>query len=170
MNELERWANFYLLTSAAAATLIGLLFVVITLASARRLKDASKIRIYLTPTIIYFASVLFIAAILTIPEHTHFSAAFCVCMIGVTCLAYSGTHLVRRDLKHTYYVKLDRIPYAGFPFAAYGILVLGGILLLHNPQFGLTLIATSVLSLLAVAIRNTWSIAVNLISNPHDSD
>jgi hypothetical protein len=35
MNEFERWANFYLLTSAAAATLIGLLFVVITLGAER---------------------------------------------------------------------------------------------------------------------------------------
>lgn len=31
MNELERWANFFLLMAAAAATLIGLLLVVITL-------------------------------------------------------------------------------------------------------------------------------------------
>jgi hypothetical protein len=40
MNELGlllgRWANFYLITSAAAATLIGLLFVIITLAAERR--------------------------------------------------------------------------------------------------------------------------------------
>ena len=33
MNELERWANFYLTMSAAAATLLGLMFVVITLAA-----------------------------------------------------------------------------------------------------------------------------------------
>jgi hypothetical protein len=28
MNELERWANFYILMAAAAATLLGLMFVV----------------------------------------------------------------------------------------------------------------------------------------------
>jgi hypothetical protein len=57
MNELERWANFYLLMSAAAATLLGLMFVVITLAAERMRGDAAKIPIYLTPTVIYFASV-----------------------------------------------------------------------------------------------------------------
>ena len=46
---LEPWANFYLLTSAAAATLLGLMFVVITLAAERRLGGAAKIPIYLTP-------------------------------------------------------------------------------------------------------------------------
>ena len=44
MNELERWANFHLLMSAAAATLLGLMFVVITLAAERRQGDAAKIR------------------------------------------------------------------------------------------------------------------------------
>jgi hypothetical protein len=68
MNELERWANFYLLMSAAAATLLGLMFVVITLAAERRQRDAAKIPIHLTPTVIYFASVLFLAALLTIPN------------------------------------------------------------------------------------------------------
>ena len=43
MNELERWANFYLTMSAAAATLLGLMFVVITLAAERRLGGAAKI-------------------------------------------------------------------------------------------------------------------------------
>jgi|SRR5450432_23489 len=70
MNELERRANFYLLMSAAAATLLGLMFVVITLAAERRQGDAAKIPIYLTPTVIYFVSVLFLAALLTIPNHT----------------------------------------------------------------------------------------------------
>jgi hypothetical protein len=40
MNELERWANFYLLMSAAAATLLGLMFVVITLGAERSVEDA----------------------------------------------------------------------------------------------------------------------------------
>jgi hypothetical protein len=34
--------NFYLLTSAAAATLIGLLFVIMTLSGARNLTDTSR--------------------------------------------------------------------------------------------------------------------------------
>ena len=54
MNELDRWANFYLLMAAAAATLLGLMFVVITVAAERRQGDAAKIPIYLTPTVIYF--------------------------------------------------------------------------------------------------------------------
>ncbi len=42
---LERWANFYLVASTAAATLLGLLFILITLAADRRPTEQGKIRI-----------------------------------------------------------------------------------------------------------------------------
>jgi hypothetical protein len=99
MNELERWANFYLTMSAAAATLLGLMFVVITLAAERRHGDAAMIPIYLTPTVIYFASVLFLAALLTIPNHTRLTATLCICLVGVIGLLYSWTSLIGGDKK-----------------------------------------------------------------------
>jgi hypothetical protein len=166
MNELQQWANFYLLTSAAAASLIGLLFVVITLAAERRLADTANIRIYLTPTIIYFASVLFIAALLTFPNHTRLTAALCNCLVGVVGLVYSGSFFIRPGAKKSYDRPHNRIPYAVFPFAAYGLHVLGGVLLLHDPQRGLTFVAVGMLSLLAVAIRNSWAIAIGVVSTP----
>jgi len=140
-------------------------FVVITL-GANSLRDFSKIRIYLTPTIVYFASVLFIAALLTFPDHTRLTAAVCICMSGVVGLFYSGLLLFRQWVKKSYYVLLDLIPYAGFPFVPYGLIVWGGALLLHHPQPGLTIVAAGMLSLLAVAIRNSWAIAIDLVSNP----
>jgi hypothetical protein len=60
----------------------------------------------------------------------------------------------------------DRLAYAIFPSAAYGLLVLGGVLFLHAPQRGLTLVAAGMLSLLAVAIRNSWAIAIDVVSTP----
>ena len=91
MNELEllleRWANSYLLTSAAAAALIGPLFVVITLAAERRAYEEDtdkihKIRVYLTPTVFFFASVLVVAALLTFPNHTRLTATLCIGLVG----------------------------------------------------------------------------------------
>ena len=165
MNELERWANFYLLMSAAAATLLGLMFVVITLGAERVVQDdTAKIRMYLTPTVLYFATVLLLAALLTFPNHTRLTASLCICLVGVAGLVYSGSFLIGRRHKRNYYGLQDRIVYAMLPSAAYGLHVFGGVWLLQAPQRGLTLVAAGMLSLLAVAIRNSWSIAIDAAS------
>jgi lysylphosphatidylglycerol synthetase-like protein (DUF2156 family) len=165
MNELERWANFYLTMSAAAATLLGLMFVVITLAGERRQGDTAKIPIYLTPTVIDFASVLFLAALLTFPNHTRLTATLCISLVGVVGFVYSGTNLIGGD-KKSFNERQDLLAYAIFPSAAYGLLILGGVLSLHTPQRGLTLAAAGMLLLLAVAIRNSWAIAIDVVSTP----
>ncbi len=165
---LQRWANFYLLTAEAAATLIGLLFVVIALAAQRGHGDTAKIHIYLTPTVVYFASVLCLAALLTFPNQTRLTATFCICLMGLVGLVYSGFLFIGREVKKSYYDLRHLIPHAVFPFVAYGLLVLGGGLLLHDPQPGLTLVAAGMLSLLGVAVRNSWAIAIGVVSTRPD--
>ena len=91
----EQWANFYVITSAAAATLLGLLFVVITLAAERGRRDVSSIRIYLTPAVIYLGSVLLMSALLTVPNQTRLTAIICICVEGVAGLGYSGSLAIR---------------------------------------------------------------------------
>jgi hypothetical protein len=93
------------------------MFVVITLAAERRLGGAAKIPIYLTPTLIYFASVLFLAALLTFPNHTRLTATFCICLVGVIGLVYLGTSLLGGD-KKSFNERSDRLAYAIFPSAA----------------------------------------------------
>ena len=58
------------------------------------------------------------------------------------------------------------IVYAAFPFAAFAVLVWGGVLVSYDHPRGLTLVAAGMLLLLAVAIRNSWAIAVGVVSTP----
>jgi threonine/homoserine/homoserine lactone efflux protein len=90
----EQWATFYVITSAAV-TLLGLLFVVITLAAERGRKDRPSIRIYLTPTVI-FSTVLLLSALLSIPTQTRLTAVTCICLVGIAGLIYSALLAIRQ--------------------------------------------------------------------------
>jgi membrane protein CcdC involved in cytochrome C biogenesis len=160
---LERWANFYLVTSTAAATLIGLLFILITLAADKRPKDVRKVGLYLTPTVIYFGSVLLIAALMTFPNQSRFTATLCNCGAGALGLLYSASMVVRKE---KFLNRWDGFTYVACPLAAYGLIVWGGLILDHTAQRGLTLVAVGMLSLVTLGVRNSWSIAVDVVSTP----
>jgi hypothetical protein len=63
------WQNFYLLVGAAAATLVGLMFVAITFgASMIEVKDASSTRSFLDPVLTHFVQVLLTACLVVAPS------------------------------------------------------------------------------------------------------
>jgi hypothetical protein len=88
-----------------------------------------------------------------------------MCLVGFFGFVYLGSGLISGETK-SFFKPLELFLYAAFPLAAYGLFVLGGVLLLHNHQLALTLVAAGMVSLLAVAIRNTWAIAIGVVSTP----
>jgi len=165
---LGAWNNFYLLASATAATLVGLLFVVITLAAERQPhSEAKRIRVYLTPTVVYFASVLLLCGALTFPTQSRLSAAPCCCGGGAAGILYALSLLRGRPLGGRFREGGDVWQYSLLPAAAFGLLVVGGATMYAlDPDEGLTMVAVAMLALLALALRNSWAIAVTIISLP----
>jgi len=162
---LSRWANFYLLVSSAAATLIGLLFVVVTLAATRKLEnEALQIQQYLTPNIVYFASVLVTSALLMIPGHTGYTAAFSIGCAAVAGLVYSARLLIGQRRAGSYAKWGGMISYVVLPFCAYGLLLAGALLLLGHSQCGPLFVGVCMLSLLVLAIRNTYALTMDVLS------
>jgi len=160
---LQQWSSFFSITSAASATLLGLLFVVITIAPGVGRKLASKSRIYLTPAVIYLTSVLFMSALLTIPNQTQLSSVICICTMGMFGLLYIGSLAVLRS--EFYEKRSDRYRYAVAPFIAYLVLFIGGLLLHRSGQAGLDVVAAGMVMLLNAAIRNSWSTAISILSS-----
>jgi hypothetical protein len=69
--------------------------------------------------------------------------------------------------KEKFLQRSDAIQYVVYPLAAYGVLVWGGLLLDHMAQRGLTLVAVGMVALITLAVRNSWGIAVDVVSSPH---
>jgi hypothetical protein len=95
-------------------------------------------------------------------------AAFCVhlhLLHGVwwpLLLRLSYITFMRGD---PYEKRSDRFRYAVAPFIAYVILFGGGVVLFESGAIGLDLVATGMLMVMNLAIRNSWSIAISIISS-----
>ncbi len=82
---LAAWQNFYVIIGAAAATLTGLLFVVITLVSGalRRVSSPlSGVRVFNTPNVMHFGAALLLVAGILLP----ISAALALFIIAAAML------------------------------------------------------------------------------------
>jgi hypothetical protein len=161
--QLQQWSGFFSIISGVAATLLGLLFVVVTISPSVGRKLASKSRVYLTPAILYLTSVLIMSATLAVPNQTRFSAAICICVLGLGGLLYVGRLIFLRS--EFYEKKTDRLRYAVAPFTAYVALLTGGFLLAEKGVLGLDIVAAGMIMLLNSAIQNSWSLAVSILSS-----
>src|SRR4051794_33993162 len=88
---LSTWQNFYVIIGSAAATLTGLMFVVITLVAGvrRRVPPTSGgIAAFSTPTVVHFGAALLIAAILSAPWQALWHAGLLLGLSGLGGMIY----------------------------------------------------------------------------------
>src|SRR5690349_22843308 len=90
MPELTAWDSFYVIVGSAAATLIGLQFVVMTLIAERPpLRAAEAGAAFATPTIVHLGTVLLLSALLRVPWQSMILAAALWGLIGLCGLMYA---------------------------------------------------------------------------------
>jgi hypothetical protein len=175
----EAWQNFYVMSGAAAATLTGLMFVVITLVNAwgERPHSREGIQAYSTPTVVHFAAALLASAILCAPWPQPLGpglvgAGALLSLIGAIGAIYLVA-LARRARRLVMYKPKpqDWIYYDLIPFLAYGIVFVSGFMLIARIHYTLFMTATGVVLLLFVGIHNAWDIVTFLALNkPEKSD
>src|SRR6266568_263880 len=84
MSFLTTWQSFYVITGSAAATLTGLMFVVITLIMGTRARRSSgTIGAFSTPTVVHFGVALLVAALLSAPWQALWNAGLLLGLCGL---------------------------------------------------------------------------------------
>src|SRR5579863_2954463 len=136
---LQDWSNFYVIVGSSAAGLTGLTFVVIALVADAHLARISGLRIFITPTMVHFGSVLGIAALLAIPGHTRVSVAACMGVSGALGTIYSADTTYRMYRMHK--TRVDYVPVLSdwlwntvLPLICYLGLAAAGVLALQRPS------------------------------------
>jgi hypothetical protein len=158
MAELTNWDSFYVMVGSAAAVLIGLQFVVLTLLAERPPKGAAEVgAVFLTPTIVHFGVTFLLSAFLLAPWQTMGIPAVLLGIIGFSGIVYIGMVALRMRRLEAYHPELeDWLFHIVLPLAAYIVLALS---LFADPSHlheMLFCVGATALLLLFVGIHNAW--------------
>jgi hypothetical protein len=160
---LHDWQNFYLLVGGAAATLVGLMFVAISLGS-RLITEQSipGLRVFVTPTIIHFIYVLVIATVVMIPTLTRTPLGILLVFVGLLSFvnALRMVPYMRQQQREQGLDKSDWVWYLIVPSISYLLFVGTGIDLLLGRDRALNGLAFASILLLVNGIRNAWDLVV----------
>lgn len=157
---LAEWESFCVIVGSSAAALIGLQFVVMVLASDRRVGSEDSTASFGTPTIVHFTTVLGIAAMLAAPWHRLAWPVGLVTVAGVAGCVYVVRVVGATRRQHDYVPEFeDMVWHWCLPAAAYGLFATSWLFGRH-PEVALFVIGGAVLLLLCVAIHNAWDSVV----------
>lgn len=158
MPEFAEWESFYVIVGGAAAALIGLQFVVLTLIAEKPQLGAPEAgAAFATPTIVHFGTALLLAALVRVPWQTIPPAAVLWGVVGF-CGAVYTVVVARRMRMQTAYkpVLEDWLFHVFLPFAAYVTLALSAFSASSHAGEALFGVGGAALLLLFIGIHNAW--------------
>ena len=177
LSPLATWQTFYTIIGSAAATLTGLMFVVVTLIAGVRVRVSSPSEAFATfntPNVVHFCAALLVAAILSAPWQALWHAGLLLGLSGLGGMIYVVIVLRRARRQMDYQPVLeDWLWHTVFPLVSYTALVVAAILLPGHPAPALFVIAAGTVLLLFIGIHNAWDnviyIAIDLSRSQNKS-
>jgi hypothetical protein len=158
---LHEWQTYYFMVGTASATLIGLMFIAVSLgADLPAATDEQGVSTFVTPMLIHFGSVLAISAVMLVPTFRQMSLGVALVAIGLGFTLYS-LWIRRQFINHPSsgnYSKSDWKWYVYFPIVGDVLVILTGIWLLMGSTDALDLLAVALVVLLIISVRNTWDL------------
>ncbi len=155
---LKEWESFYVIVGSAAAVLIGLTFIVITISSGTRSPDpAMGVTTFSTPTVVHFSTALLISMLFCAPWPMLWHLSL---LLGLTALA-GNIYLIiilRRTLRQSTYqmVLEDWVWRILFPFISYIAFIITAIALPGYSVPALYVTGAATILLLFIGIHNSW--------------
>jgi len=161
---LEGWREFYGLLGTAAAALVALLFVAVSIATDVLTPEPESRRntaTYMSPVVFHYANILFLSLIAMIPTQTQESFAIVIAVASIGSFGYSLLVMVRVH-RNSISDLSDRLGYGAVPMLCYATGLISSWLMLKEQPAGLDLLAAAALALLVTNIRNAWDLMISL--------
>ena len=162
---LNSWSSFFSATAGAGATLVGLLFVVVTLAtglSTSRTLDVA--RASMSPALLNFTGVLLQSLVVLVPWQSSWPSGVMFVALGIGAFIYRIIAIRVRSSLHLSAIHglVDWIFHNAVPVVASVSLVFGGAGLIAGAAFAPFAIAGTSTLLLVSGIYQSWDLTLAL--------
>lgn len=163
---LDGWSSFFAMTGSAGATLVGLLFVSVTLSTGLPTSRTLDIaRASMTPALYSFGGVLLQSMVALVPWQSVWPSGAIFVVMGIGGVMYRIRAIRLRSALHLKAISgpIDWIFHNVVPLVASVSLIAGGAGLIAGAAFGPFAIACATMLLLVSGIYRTWGQTLALI-------
>lgn len=160
---LRDWQTFYFLVGGAAAGLVGLTFVAITVGSGTITKqNISGLRTFVNPSLIHFIYVLVTSAVVVMPGITRMQLGILLMLAGLVSAgrALSTVPFIWQQYQRHVVDLHDWAWYFLAPLVSYLLYAGAGAGVLRGNGQAPTVLAWATIVLLVAGIRNTWDMVL----------
>ena len=166
----DHWSEFYLLAGSAAAVLIGLIFVVMTLMQDRpRSSVLAGSKLYMGPVVLQVSFVLVLSSAALVPRISRTAFAdICaaVALWGLVRGVMSLTGIAAIEDPEVHWT--DKWFYGAIPSALFVALAVTAWALWSRREWATIGVAAEITGILLLAIRNEWDLVTWLAPRPDD--
>jgi hypothetical protein len=167
---LQMWRDFYVFVGTAAATLMGLMFVVMSLGQHALATEEGQraTRAFFTPIVVFFATVIVVAVLMLVPDTPPTALGVLLAVVAGAGLIYmiaSRAHTIWRTSE----LGLDDLMwYVILPYVGYAATGVAAVAIWKTAGFGFYAAGGAMLLLLLIGIRNAWDLVVYNIQRSHN--
>jgi hypothetical protein len=169
-NTLLGWHDFYMITGTGAASLVGLLFVGLSL-HLRMVVSRPDVRALARVTLSNFILTLVLALFMVIPEHTPSDTGWELIGLGAISVVYIAPSLFAgvRSRRRTIRPRMLILRFGLSMLAFAGLIVSGIVLETGDYRDALAWLVGVTVVVLVVSLRNTWDLLVSVAAATTDS-
>lgn len=163
------WRDFFIVTATAGATLIGAMFVVVSIAVGILTRDrAAASHAYLTSTVVHLGAVVLASLLTMAPTLTWRGFGIVLILGGAVGFAYEA--VIAAVVRRFRIDWTDQLWYTVLPLLGYAGVAGAGALSFAAERHAAELLAVALVVLLVCGVRNAWDMIVIFAMRPRQPD
>ena len=165
---LHAWRDFFVVTATAGASLIGAMFVVVSVGIGFLTRERlSGTHAYITSTVVHMGAVVLASLWTMVPPLEWASFGGVLIVGGIVGLAYEVA--TASAVRHFRADWTDYVWYGAVPLISYAAVIAAGAMSIVGNVATVDVLAVAVVALLICGVRNAWDMILVIVIRPEQA-